>query len=611
MRKKTKQTINLLCMMLLVLMAACENEVLSSGRPDGGETPDGKVRVEIFARANSYPIPSTKGVNDENTVGMTPWVLVFKGNGGSATFVEAVQAYESSAGKRFVVLTKQPAGSKYQLLILANPPSHFCYGDDATVYDFDESNLSSRLVSASLSQVCRNLRTVPLASSPFLGIPYSGSGELFPMSASLEVDRIDEDIKIENSDGTSLQLIRAVAKMSVANSATNFKLKGITAIVNVPLQGLLHNLDGSIPDNTGNRTEYQADASYSSPLAVADAVSGGQSTEKSPVYLYEFDQQGKPYMIIQGTYTDKDKNSKDFYYKMALVDNALQPLNILRNRAYKFTIKTVKGQGYDTVADAKASKASNTDLNFEILVDDTDSYEIMANNDYYLAVSNSVFIAYTRDSTTLEAFKVSTDCQVNFPNSNAITANRDSVEYSFALAPGNSTIPIKENNASSPRITPVGVVVRDWLQWNEDNQSLEGVKKHNAYVTLKLGNLEKQIHIRQRDMISVAGDVLQYIPEENTNAKVQIMNYYCLSGDVEDGVDWIKLRPAISGSDRNDTEHIVVDNGRIYIEVQPNRGGARNGIVYLTTVHDPKTSTSGSTVKRIKIYISQAGIPAS
>lgn len=604
MRKKTKQTINLLCMMLLVLMAACENEVLSSGRPDGGETPDGKVRVEIFARANSYPIPSTKGVNDENTVGMTPWVLVFKGNGGSATFVEAVQAYESSAGKRFVVLTKQPAGSKYQLLILANPPSHFCYGDDATVYDFDESNLSSLLASASLSQVCRNLRTVPLPSSPFLGIPYSGSGELFPMSASLEVDRIDEDIKIENSDGTSLQLIRAVAKMSVANSATNFKLKGITAIVNVPLQGLLHNLDGSIPDNTGNRTEYQADASYSSPLAVAEAVSGGQSTEKSPVYLYEFDQQGKPYMIIQGTYTDKDKNSKDFYYKMALVDNALQPLNILRNRAYKFTIKTVKGPGYDTVADAKASKASNTDLNFEILVDDTDSYEIMANNDYYLAVSNSVFIAYTNGATSLEAFKISTDCQVQFPNSNKITDNGSAVESSFSLVSGYSSIPIKESNASSPRISSVKVQITNKLQQNEYTQP----QKNNAYVTLKLGNLEKQIHIRQRNMISAAGDMLQYIPEENTDTKIQIMNYYCLSGDVEDGVDWIKLRPAISGSDRNDTEHIVVDNGRIYIEVQPNRGGARNGIVYLTTVHDPKTSTSGSTVKRIKIYISQAGM---
>ncbi|WP_293666305.1 FimB/Mfa2 family fimbrial subunit [uncultured Parabacteroides sp.] len=601
MRQKTKHIIYILSTMLLMLTTACENEVLSSGNPDDSNTSDNKVRIEIFARANAYPIPVTKGVDDENKVGMTPWVLVFKGEGASATFIEAVQAYEV-VGKRYVVLTKQPAGSKYQLLILANPQSHFYYGDNTTMHGFEESTLSAVAASATLSDVCRNLRTEPLAVAPLMGIPYGGAGDLLPMSYLLEVNQIDEGTKIENSDGNPLQLIRAVAKLSVANNAANFTLKEITAVVNVPRQGLLHNLDGSIPDNTANLTDYQADAGYTLPLAAAENVSGGQSTEKNPVYLYEFDQRGKPYIIIRGTY-----GGTDYYYKMALVDDALQPLNILRNRAYTFTIKTVKGPGYDTVEDAKVSKASNTDLNFEVLVDDTDSYEIMANNDYFLAVSNSVFIAYASDSTTLEAFKIATDCQVNFPNSNTITNNRSLVEYSFDLAPGNSTIPIKENNSSSPRITPVDVLVRNWLQWNEDNQSLEGVKKHNAYVTLKLGNLEKQIHIRQRDMISAAGDMLQYIPEESANAKVQIMNYYCLSGDVEDGVDWIKLRPAIDSDDRNDTEHIVVDNGKIYIEIQPNYDGMRSGIVYLTTVHDPKTPASGSTVKRIKIYISQAG----
>ena len=64
------------------------------------------------------------------------------------------------------------------------------------------------------------------------------------------------------------------------------------------------------------------------------------------------------------------------------------------------------GRGYDTVADAKLSKPSNTDLDFEITVDDSNSYEIIANNDYYLGVSNSVFIAYSPDdASTYEAFK--------------------------------------------------------------------------------------------------------------------------------------------------------------------------------------------------------------
>ena len=60
----------LLCPALLLLMSGCESEVFLSGQPEEGNSSDGKVRVEIFARANAYPLPLTKGLEDENTVGM-------------------------------------------------------------------------------------------------------------------------------------------------------------------------------------------------------------------------------------------------------------------------------------------------------------------------------------------------------------------------------------------------------------------------------------------------------------------------------------------------------------------------------------------------------------
>ena len=87
----------LLCPALLLLMSGCESEVFLSGQPEEGNSSDGKVRVEIFARANTYPLPLTKGLEDENTVGMAPWVLVFKGNDANATFIEAAQAFELQA----------------------------------------------------------------------------------------------------------------------------------------------------------------------------------------------------------------------------------------------------------------------------------------------------------------------------------------------------------------------------------------------------------------------------------------------------------------------------------------------------------------------------------
>lgn len=50
----------LLCPALLLLMSGCESEVFLSGQPEEGNSSDGKVRVEIFARANTYPLPLTK-----------------------------------------------------------------------------------------------------------------------------------------------------------------------------------------------------------------------------------------------------------------------------------------------------------------------------------------------------------------------------------------------------------------------------------------------------------------------------------------------------------------------------------------------------------------------
>jgi hypothetical protein len=275
-----------------------------------------------------------------------------------------------------------------------------------------------------------------------------------------------------------------------------------------------------------------------------------------------------------------------------------------------FTIKKVHGRGYDTVADAKLSKPSNTDLDFEITVDDSNSYEIIANNDYYLGVSNSVFIAYSPDdASTYEAFKVITDCEKAFPDARTITDNMAEADNSFALSsPADGKLPIVAS--TSPRVTPVSVLIQSWLMYSEVGQSFEGRDKVNAYITLKLGNLEKQVHIRRRAAIDAGGTILKYMPANSypfpTTGEV---DYHCLTGEVEDGTDnpkeWIKLLPS-SMVDRNDTDKIIVEDGHIYIKIMPNTASTtRNGIVYLTTIMPGSLYTS--TVKRIKIDITQKG----
>lgn len=590
---------------ILLFVTSCEHEVLISEDPE--EIVDDKVRIEIFTRADSYKLPVTKGLNDENTVGITPWILVFKGNDeASATFVEAVQAFEL-IGKRYVLLTRQPSGTKYHLLILANPQSEFYYGDADSGYEFktESFTVNLKIGVTTLSEACSNLLTEPLAIPSQSVVPYSGEGETIPMSYLLEVDEINNSTKIENTDGSSLLLSRIVSKIAIVNAASNFDFTGITAIVNVSRQGQLHKSDGAVY-NTSGLTELRYDAGYSSPLIATSAVSGGQSMADKPIYLYESPVSNNTYFIIQGTY-----EGHNYFYKMAIVDDNLTLMSLERNKLYTFTINKVHGPGFDTVADAKVSKPSNTALDYSVLVDDSNTYEIIANNDYYLGVSNSVFFAYTNETAEYEAFRIITDCKTIFPNSNKISDERSLADYAYRLV-SPFGISIAGAGSSDPNVTPVNVEVKNYLQFYDEFQfNQEGTAlRQNAYITLKLGNLEKQIHINQRKAINAGGETIQYMPTTNRDPQYRKVNYTCLSGYVEDNAvyspkNWIKLRPS-SGEERNDTDNITVDDGAIFIEVLPNPGtDTRNGIVYLTTIDN--NSSSGMATQRIKIDITQLG----
>ena len=182
-------------------------------------------------------------------------------------------------------------------------------------------------------------------------------------------------------------------------------------------------------------------------------------------------------------------------------------------------------------------------------------------------------------------------------------------DNSFALSsPADGKLPIVAS--TSPRVTPVSVLIQSWLMYSEVGQSFEGRDKVNAYITLKLGNLEKQVHIRRRAAIDAGGTILKYMPANSypfpTTGEV---DYHCLTGEVEDGTDnpkeWIKLLPS-SMVDRNDTDKIIVEDGHIYIKIMPNTASTTRN-VYLTTIMPGSLYTGESTVKRIKIDITQKG----
>lgn len=543
-------------LVLLTFFSACSIKEEVPGEPVTiGET---KVRFELFTKAGTYGLPVSRAGENESVVDQQPWVLVFLGTGGTASFVEAVQA-ELYNGKTYVYLEEQAGNC--QLLILANSPNRFYMNGVGYAYTAD--NFVNTLRGRDLDYACRNLLTEALID-PQYTVPYIG--QKLPMSDLVNLSKIDASVTIPN-----IQLKRIVGKIVVENMDADFVLEGITVVTNVAKNSKLHNLTDALEQNIGadNLVEYRKDDSYA--LNIVDAeeiVTGGQTTKNNPLYVYETHSlSNDTYLVIRGQY-----KGEMFFYKMALVNNDQHVLDILRNTEYIFTITSVRGRGFISMADAKASLASNTNLDYSILVQEESSYEIVSNNEYYLGVTNSHFEIYASaaSGTAYVAFSLITDCKSESIGERTITATSGL----RIVSPVDGMIPVSTTLPSQVKI-----------------EMLAGFT--SGEIELRLGNLRKTVTVKRREQVTSSGTIISSFIDDG----------YYISAYVEDYVNhsWLKLGPE-EGEVRNDPDYIYVDNGKIKLYVEKNTSGNREGVVYV--------SVGKGITQRIKVYITQ-GIPSS
>lgn len=543
-------------LVLLTFFSACSIKEEVPGEPVTiGET---KVRFELFTKAGTYGLPVSRAGENESVVDQQPWVLVFLGTSGTASFVEAVQA-ELYNGKTYVYLEEQAGNC--QLLILANSPNRFYMNGVGYAYTAD--NFVNTLRGRDLDYACRNLLTEALID-PQYTVPYIG--QKLPMSDLVNLSKIDASVTIPN-----IQLKRIVGKIVVENTDADFVLEGITVVTNVAKNSKLHNLTDALEQNIGadNLVEYRKDDSYA--LNIVDAeeiVTGGQTTKNNPLYVYETHSlSNDTYLVIRGHY-----KGESFFYKMALVNNDQHVLDILRNTEYIFTITSVRGRGFISMADAKASLASNTNLDYSILVQEESSYEIVSNNEYYLGVTNSHFEIYASaaSGTAYVAFSLITDCKSESIGERTITATSGL----RIVSPVDGMIPVSTTLPSQVKI-----------------EMLAGFT--SGEIELRLGNLRKTVTVKRREQVTSSGTIISSFIDDG----------YYISAYVEDYVNhsWLKLGPE-EGEVRNDPDYIYVDNGKIKLYVEKNTSGNREGVVYV--------SVGKGITQRIKVYITQ-GIPSS
>ena len=558
---------------LLLCMVSCVQEEVTSLVP--AEEVD-QVSIELFTRLRSYDTPVSRAEAEEDEVSKDPWILVFTDVGGgvsdNAVFAEAAQANINVGNKSYVLLKSQNVTS--WILILANPQEKFYVGNMA--YDFSIDNFNNRFTGQTLASVTSQISAIPMSTvnePPFVG-------KTLPMSYLYEATGgINVNTKIGTTD-VPLELTRAVAKIVVKSNTADFTLLGVHSVYNMNKNTVLHNLSG-VPETATNVLDYiKSNTDEDFVFATTNIA--------DPIYVYEAEANSNTYMIIHGLY-----KGTEYYYKMAIADRDFNYMDIKRNHEYEFTIVSANSPGFATYADALLSKPNNMDLKYEVKITDLSSYEIKANSEYFLAVSNRLCIIYDDTESSGNqyiAFTLTTDCTYAHRFSDESNYLKVSNGAMSIVSPTPARIP-SAANANSPVTT--NVIVK-----------LPAGSADKSTINIKLGNIEQTVNVVRKSIIPVGGAVVNYYTE---NAGAYDFEYYLLTAKVDNSAPWITMKNKY-GVTSADPNSIMVEDGVIDIHVA-STSVARNTVIYLTTIRNPNKPLEDDKdmPRRIKAYLYQRG----
>lgn len=562
---------------LLFCMVSCvlEKEIY----PVETEEAD-QVSIELFTRLRSYDTPVSRAEALEDVVSKDPWVLVFTDAGDgivdNAVFAEAAQANINVGNKSYVLLKPQSVTS--WILIVANPQEKFYIGN--MPYDFSIANFKSLFTGQRLANVTSQISVIPLNTvnePPFVG-------KTLPMSYLYKVTGgINVNTKI-GTDDVPLELTRAVAKIVVKSNATDFTLSGVHSVYNLNKNTVLHNLSGNLTMATTMLNYIRSNTNEDFVSAVTNVA--------DPIYVYEAKANSNvyTYMIIRAFY-----KGVQYYYKMAIADDDLNYMDIKRNHEYEFTILSANSPGFATYSDAMLSKPNNMNLKYKVTITDISSYEIKANSEYFLAVSNRLCIIYDNTESSgnqYVAFTLTTDCTYAHQFSDGSNYLKVANGAMTIVSPSPARIP-SASNQNSP--VTMNVIVK-----------FPAGSAANSSINIKLGNIEQTISVIRKPIIPAAGMIVNYYTE---NSGAYDFEYYLLTAKVDNSVNvpWITMKNKY-GVVSADPNSILVEDGVIDINVA-STSSARNQVIYLTTIKNPKEPQDDNEdiPRRIKVYLYQRG----
>lgn len=509
MNLKIQHIIYFLPVLLSLLLASCETGEEELYPPKGSGS--GTVTVPLYAQLDGYRIKTRGTLANEDIINPGIYVMVFKSSGGKP--IELKQA-ESIGGNLYVKLGKQK--DPCTLFILANiKEQKLVWGNDINVI---EGLIEERYGSVYKDQEFKNfpnmIRTAKLAdpNGRISTIPYANSP--IPMSAMYTAENgINESLTI-GTEEDRIKLKRIVGKIVIANTSSDFVLQEAT-ILNVANRGHLYRDDNVWYNMDANAKTISYIGAPGSETHIAVAVpksdvdgkgTSGQTTADNPIYAHETvvnDHGMNSYadnmaIIVKGSYS-RNGQEQVYYYRLPFKDDDFNSLDLLRNHEYTMVISAVNMPGYNTFDEACNASTFDNRIEASISVTDNNSMDIVDNGKYYLGVTNSEYWIYKQSGTGVYQGSILAGIYTNAGS-----------EIEWSITTSDSSVIFK----NTPQLISNQLVE---LELKLDyNYAISP-----AYVTIKVGNLEKVITIKIKENFNSGvndykdrnGTVLYFGPE--------------------------------------------------------------------------------------------------
>lgn len=488
----------------LFLISSCQNELENERFNESAviELPNGELQIPLnIVLPHRSEIAARSVANDKESAINNIWAVVFQTNSSDTIQNEAIITQIKSlrvkeSGKYYIVLEKESNPCQVQLLINVSGGAEKKLNELKTNIDkLPSPNYSDyMLCTYSLQELYKD--TSGIGKTEHIA-------DYLPMASPLLF--MPNGITLESTKGLQAAFYFNYSRIDIKidNQITNFELLGATLV-----NGANH--------TTLSQSKHLPVAPHHETTMYQESIATEQGVW--PIYLFpnsgalmnELQGTNKTFLIVRGIYTDTNNNKAEGFYKLAIryEKNGKKEYiyDIVQNTLLSLTIHSIKNAGYPTFEGALA--ASETNISYDIVIDDEISNDIvMDNGEYYMGVSNSEAWLYVFPNDIVVASPYNTMAPIEVVISSV----------TLGVAHG-MQLPDADNRSIVSNNSEIEIINQDEFKNAAPQQTVDikaKIMRSNLTgdVSIRCGNLIKNIIIKSFDNISFKKDFQINVPE--------------------------------------------------------------------------------------------------